>query len=91
MVAVQLWRDCEEIPHVQGKRSPSKTVGAGVATAWRWSDFGEIPHVQGERRNTSKMVGRGKVSFRIKPHSCQDAQRAQTNLVHTRTQRPHRD
>ena len=67
MVAVQLWRDCEEIPHVQGKRSPSKTVGAGVATAWRRSDFGEIPHVQGERRNTSKMVGGAKSHLESNP------------------------
>ena len=25
------WSNCEEIPHVQGQRSPSKRVGAGVA------------------------------------------------------------
>ena len=29
--------------------------------------------------------------FTIKPHTTRKAQRAQTNLVHTRTQRPHRD
>ena len=31
------------------------------------------------------------MAFRIKPHSCRDAQRVQTNLMCTRTQRPHRD
>ena len=33
---------------------------------------------------------RGKIVFRIKPHTARDTQRAQTYLVHTRTQRPHR-
>ena len=27
-VAVLCWSSCEEIPHVQGKRNPSKMVGA---------------------------------------------------------------
>ena len=47
----------EEISHVQGQRSPSKMVGAGVVTVWHWSDFEEIPHIQGQRRSPSKMVG----------------------------------
>ena len=34
---------------------------------------------------------RSKIMFRINPISDKDAQRAQTSLVHTRTQRPHRD
>ena len=34
---------------------------------------------------------RGKIAFRIKLITPRDAQTAQTNLVHTRTQRPHRD
>ena len=34
---------------------------------------------------------RGKIAFRITPLPARDAQRVQINLVHTRTQRPHRD
>ena len=34
---------------------------------------------------------RGKIMFTIKPRTTRKAQRAQINLVHTRTQRPHRD
>ena len=30
-VAALCWRSCEEIPHVQGQRNPSKMVGAGAA------------------------------------------------------------
>ena len=52
---------CEEIPHVQGWRSPRKMVG-GVNLCL---ESNSIPS--------------------------RDAQRAQTNLVHTRTQRPHKD
>ena len=29
--------------------------------------------------------------FRLKPHTLKRHSRAQTNLVHTRTQRPHKD
>ena len=33
-VAAQHWSDCEEIPYVQGQRSPSKMVGTGMVAAW---------------------------------------------------------
>ena len=33
----------EEIPHVQGQRGPSRTVGVGEVDAERWSDFLEMP------------------------------------------------
>ena len=47
----------------------------------------KIPLVQGQRRSL-----RDEITFSIKPHTCQtDAQRPQTNLVQTKTQRPHRD
>ena len=55
-VAAWCWSDCEEIPHVQGQRSPRKKVGTGVVVAWRWSDFEEIHHVHGQR-SPRKMVG----------------------------------
>ena len=58
--------------------------------AQRWSDCEEIPHVQGQRR-PSKMVGGVKLCLESNPILARDAQKAQTNLVCTRTQRPHRD
>ena len=64
---------------------------AGVVAVPRWSNFEEIPHVQGQRRSPSKMVGGAKSHLELNPIAARDAQRAQTNLVHTRTQRPHRD
>ena len=33
----------EEIPHVQGQRSPSRTVGVGEVAAECWSNFLEMP------------------------------------------------
>ena len=56
-VAAWCWRYCEEIPHIQGQRSPSKMVGTGVVAVWRRNDFEEIPHIQVQRRSPSKMVG----------------------------------
>ena len=41
------WSNCEETLHVQGRRSPSKTVGAGVEAEQRWSICEEITHIQG--------------------------------------------
>ena len=51
----------------------------------------KIPHIQGKRRSPSKMVGGMKSSLESNPIPARDAWRAQTNLVCTRTQRPHRD
>ena len=81
----------EEIHHIQGQRSPSKMVGAGVAAAQHSSDSEEIPHFQELRRSPSKTVGRAKSRLESNPIAARDAERAQTNLVCTRTQRPHRD
>ena len=85
------WSDCEEIPHIQGQRSPSKMVGTGVAAAQHWSNCEEIPYVQRQRRRPSKMVGGEKSCLESNPRPATDAQRSQTNPVHTRTQRSHRD
>ena len=87
-MAAQHWN---EIPHVQGQRSASKMVGAGRVAVQCWSDFKKIPHVQGQRRSPNKMVGGAKSHLESNPIPTRDAQMAQTNLVHTRTQRPHRD
>ena len=80
MAAVQRWRDCEEIAHIQGQRSPRKTVGTGAAAAWHWSDFEEIPNVQGQRISSNKMIGGVKLHLKSTLIPARDAQRAQTNL-----------
>ena len=79
------------ILHIQGQRGPSKTIGAGVPAAQHWNDFEEIPHIQGQRRNPSKMVGGAKFHLESKTTPTRNAQKAQTNLVCTRTRRYHRD
>ena len=91
MAAAWHLSNCEEIPHVQGQRNPSKTVGAGAATVWCWSNFEEMSHKQGQRRSPSKMVGVVKSCLELNPIPARDAQGAQTNFVHTRIQTPHRD
>ena len=58
---------------------------------WLWDRYEEIPHVQGQRRSPSKMVGGVNSHLESNLIPTRDTQRAQTNLVHTRTQRPHRD
>ena len=79
---------CEEIPHVQGQRSPSKMLGTGAAAEQYLSDYEEIPHMQEQRISPSKTVGGAKSCLESNTISKRDAQRAQTNLVHTRYQRP---
>ena len=81
----------EEIPHVQGRRRPSTMVPAGVVAVQCWSDFKEIPHVHGQRRSPRKMVGRENLHLESNPISASVTERAHTDLVCTRTQRPHRD
>ena len=63
-------------------------AGAGMAAVQCQSDFEEIPHVQGQRISPIKMVGGAKSYLESHPIPARDAQRAQTNLVCTRTQRP---
>ena len=53
-----------------------------------WSGCEEIPDVQGQRRSPSKMVGGANSHLESDPIPTRDAQRALTNLVHTRTQGP---
>ena len=50
--------------------------------------FEEIPHIQGQRRSPSRTVGGVKSSLDSNPIPTRDAQRAQTNLVCTRTRGP---
>ena len=51
----------------------------------------EIPHAQGQKRSPSKMVGGENLNLESKPIPTRNTQRAQTNLVRTRTQGPHRN
>ena len=51
--------------------SHQQLCGTGVVAAWCWTNFEETPHIQGQRRSPSKMLGRGKISFRIKSHTQQ--------------------
>ena len=46
---------------------------------------------KGKGEAPSKMVGGAKSHLESNPIPARDAWRAQTNPVHTRTQRPHRD
>ena len=62
----------------------------GEAAAQIWSSCKEIPYVQGQK-SPSKTVGGVKSHLESNPIPTRNAKRAQTNLVHTRSQRPHRD
>ena len=81
----QLWGDN---PHPKAEKPQQDSRCSAV---WWWNDFEEILHIQGQRRSPSKMVGRVKSYLESNPIPTRDTQRAQTNLVLTRTQRPHRD
>ena len=82
-VAALCWSGCEEIPHVQCQRNPSKMVGSGAAV--------RIPHAQGQRTSPNKIVGGANSHLESNSIPPRGTQRAQTNLVRTRTQGPHRD
>ena len=55
-----------------------------------------IPHIKKytlhsrAKEKTQQDGRRGEIEFRIKPHTCQRLGGLKQNLVHTRTQRPHR-
>ena len=65
--------------------------GLGVAAVLCFTGCEKIPHIQGQRRSPSKIVGGAKSHLDSNPLPATDAQKAQTNLVCIRTQRPHRD
>ena len=65
--------------------------GYGEAAVWCWSNCEETPHIQRQRRSSSKTAGQEKSHLESNRIPTRDAQRPQTNLVCTRTQRPHRD
>ena len=55
------------------------------------SHLKKITHIQGQKRSPSKRVGGVKLHLESNPIPAWDTWRAQTYLVHIRTQRPHRD
>ena len=70
MVAAWCWSDCEEIPLVQGQRSPSKTVVAGVVAVQHCRFWGAIPHPRAKEK-PQKDGRRAEIAFRIKPRTQQ--------------------
>ena len=72
-----------DIPHARSEK-PRKMVGAGAVVR-------RYPTSKGKRRSPRKMVAGANSHLESNPITARDSQRAQTNLVHIRTQRPHRD
>ena len=92
---VHLWRKMEECKDMHSS-SPTRTLKLQVAAEQLSTGECWIP----PKRDTSHPRAkekpqqdgrRGKITFRITPLPARGTQRAQTNLVCTRTQRPHRD
>ena len=76
--------------------SPTRTLKLQLTaeqplTGECWIQPKIIPHVQGQRRSPSKKVGGVKSHLESNPIPAKVARRAQTNLVCTRSQIPHRD
>ena len=90
-MAALCWSGRDRVPCIQGQRNPSKTEGARMVAAWCSSSCEKIPQIQGQRRCPSKRVGGANSHLESNPIPARDAQRAQTNLLHTRTQGPYRD
>ena len=76
--------------------SPTRTlklqlIAEQPLTGECWIQPKKITQVQGQRRSPSKKVGGVKSHLESNPIPARDTWRAQTNLVHTRAQRTHRD
>ena len=52
----------------RSQRSPSRTVGTGVAAVQHWRRCEEIHHIQGQRRSPSKTVGGAKSCLESTPY-----------------------
>ena len=62
-----------------------------AVAVWHWRGREVIPLVQEQRRSPSKMVGGANSRLESNDIPARDTYRVQTDLVHTRTQGPHRD
>ena len=95
------WSDCEEIPPRPRAEKPQQEgrcwSGGYVVLEWLWGDtplwraFALWEREGQSKRSPSKMVGGAKLCLESNSIPARDAQRAQTHLVRTRTQRPQRD
>ena len=83
--------NAREVVTIRKGPQVNKFCGSVAVAVQHWSNFEEIPHIQGQRRSPSKIVGGASSHLESNQIPARDAQRAQTNLVRTRTQRPHRD
>ena len=92
---VHLWHKMAEYKDMHSS-SPERTLKLQVAaeqllTGECWiPPKRDTPHPRAKEK-PQQDGRRGKIEFRITPLPARDAQRAQTNLVRTRTQRPHGD
>ena len=83
--------NAREVVTIRKDPQVNKFCGSVAVAVQHWSNFEEIPHIQGQRRSPSKKIGEGKSHLESNPIPGRQVQRAQTNLVHTGTQRSHRD
>ena len=82
--------NAREVVTIRKDPQVNKFCGSVAVAVQHWSNFEEIPHIQGQRRSPSKTVGGAKSHLESNPIPARDTLRALTNLVCTRTQRPHR-
>ena len=68
--SAQCWSNYEDIPHRQGQRSPSKTVGARAAGRALVRLWGDNPCPKA-KETLKQDVRRCEIALRIKPHTCQ--------------------
>ena len=83
--------NAREVVTIRKDPQVNKFCGSVAVAVQHWSNFKEIPHIQGQRRSPSKAIRGVNSHLESNPVLARDAQRAQTNLVRTRTQGPHRD
>ena len=89
-VVVCRWSDYRKIPHAQGQRSPSKTVGAGVVAPSAGAAVRSYPTFKGkgEAQQDSR---RGEIVFRIKPRTRQRRSECSNKpCVHQNAETPQR-
>ena len=86
---IRAWMSVSFIEHRGRGDEEVKQKAINLVTSW--SDCEEIPHIQGQRRSPGKTIGGANSHLESSPIPASDAQRTRTNLVCTRTWRPHRD
>ena len=87
MALEQPWGDTPRPRSEKPQLDDRHWSGGCMVLEWLWGDT----HVQGQRRSPRKTVWRANSCLETNPIPVRDTQRAQTNLVPTRTQGPHRE